>query len=52
MGVPIPSAWLGNLKNIDLIEQYGSKEGFWQSFAKGVDRLVVEEGKLKIKLKE
>jgi len=52
MGVPIPNAWLGNLKNIDLIEQYGGKEGFWKSFAKGVDQLVVEEGKLKIKLKE
>ena len=52
MGVPIPNAWLGNLKNIDLIGQYGGKEGFWKSFAKGVDQLVVEEGKLKIKLKE
>lgn len=52
MGVPVPNAWLGNLKNIDLIEQYGGKEGFWKSFAEGVDQLVVEEGKLKIKLKE
>ncbi|MEE9421869.1 MAG: arginine N-succinyltransferase [Gammaproteobacteria bacterium] len=52
MGVPIPNAWLGNLKNIDLIEQYGGNEGFWKSFADGVDQLVVEEGELKIKLKE
>ncbi len=52
MGVPVPNAWLGNLKNIDLIEQYGGKEGFWKAFAEGVDQLVVEEGKLKIKLKE
>lgn len=52
MGVPVPNAWLGNLKNIDLIEQYGGKEGFWKSFAEGIDQLVVEEGKLKIKLKE
>lgn len=52
MGVPVPNAWLGNMKNIDLIEQYGGKQGFWESFAEGVDQLVVEEGELKIKLKE
>lgn len=52
MGVPVPNAWLGNLKNIDLIDQYGGEAGFWKSFAEGVDQLVVEEGKLKIKLKE
>ncbi len=52
MGVPVPNAWLGNMKNIDLIEQYGGKQGFWKSFAEGVDQLVVEEGELKIKLKE
>lgn len=52
MGVPVPNAWLGNLKNIDLIEQYGGQAGFWASFAEGVDQLVVEEGKLKVKLKE
>ncbi len=52
MGVPVPNAWLGNLKNIDLIEQYGGQSGFWKSFAEGVDQLVVEEGELKIKLKE
>ncbi len=52
MGVPVPNSWLGNLKNIDLIEQYGGQQGFWKSFAEGVDQLVVEEGKLKIKLKE
>ena len=24
MGVPIPNAWLGNLKNVDLVEQFGN----------------------------
>ncbi len=52
MGVPVPNAWLGNLKTIDLIEQYGGQQGVWKSFAEGVDQLVVEEGKLKIKLKQ
>ena len=52
MGVPIPNAWLGNLKNVDLVEQYGSDTGFWQAFAAGVAQLEVEEGRLEIKLRE
>ncbi len=52
MGVPVPNAWLGNLKNIDLVKEYGHDQGFWKSFAEGVDQLQIEEGELKIKLKE
>jgi len=51
-GVPIPNAWLGNLKNIDLVGHYGTDQGFWKSFAAGVQDIRVEEGVLKIKLKE
>lgn len=52
MGIPVPNAWLGNLKNIDLVEQFGNQEGFWQSFAAGIDNLSVESGELSIKLAE
>ncbi len=52
MGVPIPNAWLGNLKNVDLVEQYGSDTGFWRAFAAGVAQIEVEEGRLKIILHE
>jgi plasmid maintenance system antidote protein VapI len=52
MGVPIPNAWLGNLKNVDLVEQFGTDEGFWKTFAAGVEQIEVEEGRLKIKLRE
>ncbi len=52
MGVPLPNAWMGGIKNIDLVREYGGKEGFWKSFADGVDDIHVEEGKLVIKLKE
>ena len=51
MGVPIPNAWLGNLKNIDLINEFGDKNGFWKSFADGVDDIHVEDGRLKVNLK-
>lgn len=52
MGVPVPNAWLGGLKNIDLIEQYGSDAGFWKAFADGVENINVEDGKIRIELKE
>jgi hypothetical protein len=52
MGVPVPNAWLGGLKNIDLIEQYGTDQGFWQAFADGVENIDVEDGKIRIQLKE
>jgi len=52
MGVPIPNAWLGGLKNIDLVGEFGSEEGFWKAFSDGVAELKVEEGSLKLRLKE
>lgn len=52
MGVPLPKAWLGGIKNIDLIEEFGTEEGFWKAFADGVESLQVNEGNLKIVLKE
>ncbi len=36
MGVPMPNSWLGGLKNIDLIGEFGVDDGFWKSFADGV----------------
>ena len=50
-GVPIPNAWLGDLKNIDLVAQYGDK-GFWKAFSEGVDDIEIGDDKLTIKLKE
>ncbi len=52
MGVPMPNSWLGGLKNIDLIQEFGGNDGFWKSFADGIDAIVVTDGFLKIKLKE
>ncbi len=52
MGVPIPNAWLGGMKNVDLIREFGQDEGFWKAFADGVDNFHVTDGSLVIKLKE
>ncbi len=52
MGVPIPNAWLGNLKNVDLVQEFGLEGGFWKTFAAGVEYINVQDGMLQIKLKE
>ncbi len=53
MGVPVPNAWLGNMKNIDLVKEFGQQGGFWAAFADGgVDSIRVEDGRLSIRLKE
>ncbi|WP_417909723.1 arginine N-succinyltransferase [Candidatus Electronema sp. PJ] len=52
MGVPLPNAWLGGLKNIDLMQEFGGQPGFWQSLGAGVESIQVREGELLLKLKE
>ncbi len=52
MGVPVPNAWLGGYKNIDLVKEFGEDEGFWKSFAAGVEYIQVKEGQVQLKLKE
>lgn len=52
MGVPVPNAWLGGLKNIDLVGHFGQSEGFWKTFSAGIDHVQVVDGALQIKLKE
>ena len=51
-GVPLPNAWMGNLKNKNLVEEFGSEGGFWQLFADGVKDIKVKDGHLQIELKE
>ena len=51
-GVPVPNAWLGNVKNVDLVKEFGSDRGFWKAFADGVELIEVREGQLSVKLKE
>mgnify|MGYP003997617257 FL=1 len=52
MGVPIPNSWLGGIKNIDLVQEFGADEGFWKGFSDGVESITVGDGNLEIKLKE
>lgn len=52
MGIPLPGAWLGGFKNIDLVAEFGEEAGFWKSFAAGVADIQVREGQLQLHLKE
>lgn len=51
-GVPLPNAWLGNMKNVDLFRQSGGEGGFWQTLGDGIESIRVEEGKMRIRLRE
>lgn len=52
MGVPLPNAWLGNMKNVDLSQEFSADPGFWKSFAEGIEYIRVKDGRLLIKLKK
>ncbi len=51
-GIPIPKSWWGDIKNINLVEEFSSTDGVWDQFSKGVDHINIEEGQLYVKLKE
>lgn len=51
-GVPLPNDWLGNLKNIDLLKEFGNSGGFWQSIERGIEEIEITQGQLRVKLKE
>jgi hypothetical protein len=51
-GIPLPNAWLGNLKNRNLVKEFGDEGGFWKLFSEGVADLQVKRGHILIKLKE
>jgi hypothetical protein len=51
-GVPLPNSWIGGIKNVDLVQEFGGKPGFWKSFSEGIEFIRVEDGKLSIQLKE
>ena len=51
-GIPLPNAWLGNIKNQNLVKEFGGSDGFWTVFASGVEALKIRDGEFWVKLKE
>lgn len=51
-GAPLPNSWIGGIKNVDLVKEFGGEKGFWKAFSDGIEYIRVEDGKLSIQLKE
>ena len=51
-GIPLPGSWWGDIKNTNLVEEFGGSGGFWDQFAKGVEDLKIQDGQLHVILKE
>ncbi len=51
-GVPVPNAWLGNLKDVDLVSKFGDDGGFWSTFATGVAEIRIDNNELYLRLKK
>ncbi|MFU8837989.1 MAG: arginine N-succinyltransferase [Thiohalomonadaceae bacterium] len=51
-GVPLPNAWLGERKHIDLVAEFGEDDGFWQGLQAGIADLEVQHGQLRLRLQE
>lgn len=51
-GIPLPSAWWGDIKNTNLVEEIGGSGGFWEQFSKGVEDMKIQDGQLYVMLKE
>lgn len=52
MGVPLPKAWLGGLKDVDVFREFGEDTGFWKTISAGLDNVRIEEGAATVTLKE
>ncbi|MCA9421535.1 MAG: hypothetical protein KC592_10970 [Nitrospira sp.] len=51
-GIPLPSAWWGDIKNTNLVEEFGGSGGFWDQFSKGVEDMKIQDGQLYVMLKK
>lgn len=51
-GIPLPNAWLGYMKNRNLVDEFGTEGGFWHIFSEGVQDIKVRDGQLLIRLRE
>jgi hypothetical protein len=51
-GIPMPNAWLGYLKNKNLVDEFGGDGGFWSLFAEGIKDIKVRDGHIRIHLRE
>ncbi|MDC0357462.1 arginine N-succinyltransferase [Oligoflexia bacterium] len=51
-GIPLPNAWLGDMKYKNLVEEFGEKGSFWDFVSRGVENITVGPDHIRIKLRE
>lgn len=44
--ISIPNAWMGGLKNIDLVEEFMAEDPGFKQFVEGIEHLSIEDGRL------
>jgi hypothetical protein len=49
-GVPIPNAWLGGIKNIDLFQEFDMDKSLWHTIAAGIEDIQIKDGQLTVQL--
>jgi arginine N-succinyltransferase len=51
-GVPVPNAWLGDIKGRNLMENYENKDPFLRALGRGIEEIEARNGELRIILAE
>jgi hypothetical protein len=46
----LPTAWLGDLKNVDLIQEAGNPIGSWEAVADALELVELDDDRLKMKI--
>jgi len=49
-GVPLPNAWLGDIKNKNLLEEFASDNEILQAFANGIEDIAFVDGSMRVRL--
>jgi hypothetical protein len=45
-GVPVPNAWLGGMKNVNLVEEFAGDDEVIRALAAGIETLEVQDGQI------
>ena len=49
-GVPLPNAWLFDLKGVNLVERYENRDPLMRAIADGIEEFEVRRGEVRIRL--
>lgn len=50
MGIPLPNAWLGDIKGQNLTERLGQDNEFFRIFSNGIEHIEISGGEMRVRL--